>query len=127
MFNNEPGINLGNEEEPQKVDIVKPVGGIPNLKAQVMNKAKETADKCKLLAERYRGFLKDNRKLAEQLNKTTETLRICLEKLGAVEQDYDGVMAKIKNIKNNSDSRMKQIEEQSEKDKQEKHYNTCNI
>ena len=73
-------INLGGEEEPQKVDIVKPVGGIPNLKAQVMNKAKETGDKCKLLAERYKGFLNDNKMLAEQLQKTTETLRKCLEK-----------------------------------------------
>lgn len=111
-------INLG-EEEPQKVDIVKPVGGIPNLKAQVMNKAKETADKCKSLAEQYKVFLNDNKLLAEQLKQTTETLKTCLEKLGAVEEDYDGVMAKIKNIRDNSDSRMKQIQEQSQKDKEE--------
>lgn len=121
MNNNVLGINLGTEEvfEPQKRNITKEYGGIPNLKAQVMNKAKETANKCKLLAEQYKGFLNDNKVLAEQLKMTTDTLRKCLEKLGAVEQDYDGVMSKIKNIRNNSDSRMKQIQEQSQKDKED--------
>tara|TARA_B110000444_G_C18839980_1_gene598276 strand:- start:390 stop:2471 length:2082 start_codon:yes stop_codon:yes gene_type:complete len=121
MNNNAPGINLGIEEdfEPQKRDVTKEYGEISNLKTQVMNKAKETADKCQRLAEQYKGFLAENKQLAQSLAETTEVLRACLKKLGLVEQDYDEVMVKIKTIKDNSDSRMKQIEQQGETDKQE--------
>ena len=91
--------------------------GVGLKQEKIMASLKEKIGQCKTLSTNYQSFLKSNKEMQIELDDLVKTLSKAVLNLEGIGKDYDEVTKKIANIKSGNANRLKELEEQSSKNK----------
>ena len=91
--------------------------GVGLKQEKIMASLKEKIGQCKTLSNNYQDFLKSNKEMQIELDSLVKTLQKALLSLEGIGKDYDEVTKKIAGIKSGNANRLKELEEQSAKNK----------